>query len=315
MGKNLKRFALVLCVLALCVSTMAVTAFAAEDVRAEIPVSVSLKGTLPAADETFVVEMTPDDAANPMPEGTENGVYRLNLVGQTGGKITIPFTALGVYDYTVKQVPGSNENCVYDGSVYHVTVFVTNEEQGGYCVAVVVYRNEETEKRDDIVFDNVYANPDEITITAIKTMDGKTPADGAFTFQLLDSNGKVVSEVKNKGRDITFPALSFYKVGTYEYQIKEVAGTDTKIDYDETVYDVKIQVTKDGDYKAVLTYSVAGKAYEKAPVFANKTITVTDNTPKTGDEFNMMFYIGLMGVSAAVLVVLLVAKKKSAKKQ
>ena len=71
--KKMKRFALALCVLVLVVSTLGTVAYAAAPVNAKIPVTIHLEGTVPAEPETYVVELTPEKASNPMPAGTENG--------------------------------------------------------------------------------------------------------------------------------------------------------------------------------------------------------------------------------------------------
>ena len=309
--KKMKRFALALCVLVLVVSTLGTVAYAAAPVNAKIPVTIHLEGTVPAEPETYVVELTPEKASNPMPAGTENGVYRMEISGEGSGVMEITYNKVGVYNYTVKQIPGDNENCSYDASVYQVTVFVTNSETGGLNVSVVAYKDG-AEEKTDIEFTNDYADPDDVTINAIKTMDGKTPKDGAFTFQLLDESGKVIETAKNVGREITFGTMTFDKEGTYKYKIKEIKGDIKTIAYDTTVYDVIIEVTKnaEGDYEAKLTYMKNGKVYNGTPVFAN--VTINPEIPDTGDEGRIYTFAGIMAASAAAifLVVLLMKRQK-----
>ena len=310
MGKKLKRFALALCVLALYISTMSVAVFAAAPVTATIPVEIKLSGTEPAEAETFAVEMTAEDPAYPMPADAVDGVYTMAMEGASSGTIEIEYKKVGIYGYTVKQVPGTNSDCYYDANIYNVTVSVTNNEtMDGFVVTVAVHRNEEVEKTQ-IVFENRYANPDEVTFTAVKTMDGKTPKDGAFTFELLDSEGKLIETVKNVGQSVTFTTLSYYKAGTYEYQIKEVKGDTAGVIYDTSVYDVTVDVTKDeeGNYTAKLTYEKNGKALEAAPVFANKTQTTS---PDTGEGTMIYVMGGLMVLSLAGIIALVLLKKRS----
>lgn len=310
MGKTLKRFALALCVLALCISTMGTAVFAASTVTVNIPVRIALSGTEPAVPEAFVVEVTAADPAYPMPTGASNGIYRMAMEGKSSETIEIEFNAPGVYDYTVKQESGTNDDCCYDDAVYYVTVFVTNSETGsGYGLSVVVCRGEEAKKRDGILFENVYANPGGAVITAVKTLDSKPPEDGAFTFELLDSNGKQVKAATNVGKNVTFEMLRYDKAGTYKYQLREVQGSDSKIIYDKAVYDVTVEVVKDadGNYAATVTYERDGGIYTGAPVFANETKT---DSPRTGDDFQIWLWITLLVLSVTGTAATLVLGRK-----
>lgn len=308
MLKNMKRFALMLCVLVLCVSMLATVAFAAETATAHIPVKVTLGGTLPEDPETFVIQLTPEDAANPMPEGTVDGVYTTEIVGAGSALIEIDYEKTGVYHYTVTQLAGDNENCTYSTDVYRITVFVTNSENGGLDASVVAYCND-AEEKSEIIFHNEYADPDYVTIKVIKTMDGKTPADGAFSFMLIDEDGNTIT-VQNVGRDVVFPEMTFNKECTYEFTLKEVIGNDETICYDESVYKVVIEVVKnaEGDYEATVTYYKNGKVFSGTPVFAN--VTVNPEIPDTGDNNMIFLFAGAMVISAAAILVLLFKIKR-----
>ena len=314
MTKMMKRFALVLCLVALCVGMMSVAALAAYDpVTAEIPVHITLSGTLPETPDTFKVEMTADDPAFPMPEGAVDGVYVMELVGQSSGTLKITYDKLGVYSYTVKQLDIGNGDCYQDTHTYQVTAYVTNnEDYTGFDLAVIVVRDDSTEKRDDIIFENRYANPDYAQIVATKTMDKKTPKDGAFTFELLDAEGNVLQTVANDADgNVTFEPIYCYEIGTTTYTLREVAGTNKKIIYDKTEYTVVVDVTKDdnGDYVATVTYLKGEEAVEGA-AFANKTKPVV---PQTGDAAYPLLWGGIMAAALLAIVVVLVSMKKKEK--
>lgn len=312
--KRMKRIALMLCVLVLLVSTLGTVAFAAAPVNAKIPVTIQLTGTVPAERETYIVELTPEQTTNPMPANAENGVAHLEIVGQAAGAMEITYNKVGIYNYTVRQIAGENTDCVYDAAVYQVTVFVTNAKNGGFDVSVVAYKDGAAEK-SEIIFVNDYADPDEISISALKTMDGNTPKNGAFSFQLLDVSGKVVETVKNVGRNVNFSALSFNKAGTYHYKLKEVKGNVKTISYDKTVYDVVITVAKNAqnDYEAKLTYMKNDKVYSGTPVFSN--VTINPEVPKTGDEGSIFGAAGGMAISAAAIFVVLYMMKRQKKQE
>ena len=133
-----------------------------------------------------------------------------------------------------------------------------------------------------ITFQNSYkAEPANVTIEAVKKLEGGTLKEGQFTFQLKDKDGKAVAEVKNKEDGaIRFENLTFDSEGTYEYTISEVNDKQTGVTYDENVYKLTVSVTDDGS--GVLSAKVSG---DKA-TFTNhykatdeKTDTKTD--PKT----------------------------------
>lgn len=104
-----------------------------------------------------------------------------------------------------------------------------------------------------------------------KTLDGKQPEDGLFTFILKDEDGKTIQTQTNDGGNVTFDTLSFKKAGTYRYTITEKMGDRANIVYDDSVYTVEIHVTRSGDYHATVSYEKDGKAYTGTPVFENTT--------------------------------------------
>ena len=324
MMKNLKRFALVLCLVALCVSMMGVAAFAVsyDPVTATIPVEITLSGHLPEVPDTFQVELTADDPAFPMPEGSQDGVYIMELTddpadefGPTfGNTFDITYDKHGIYTYTVKQLELGNEDCYQDAHTYKVIAqVINNEDYTAFDLIVVVYRDDQTEKRDDIIFENRYAMPTEVQLSATKTMDGKTPKEGAFEFELLDAQGNVLETVSNNETgDVIFLPISYYKADTYTYIIREVKGNNDKIIYDQSQYTAVVNVEKDdnGDYTATLAYVKDDKPVDGA-AFANKTKPVT---PQTGDTANPLLWGGIMAAALIAIVVLLLAMKKKTKK-
>ncbi|MDU7125229.1 MAG: FctA domain-containing protein, partial [Streptococcus sp.] len=78
-----------------------------------------------------------------------------------------------------------------------------------------------------------------------KRLEGKTLEANAFTFELLE-NGNVIQTKKNAADgSIQFDPISYATVGTHTYTVREVAGTDTNIDYDPMNAVVTVNVTKD----------------------------------------------------------------------
>lgn len=163
----MKRWMRVICVMAMavvCSLTAALPAFAEETPGVEIPVSVSLSGTLPSPAEDFKITLKADDAAYPMPEGAENGTYSMTITGADKKALpTMRYSRVGIYTYTILQEAGSNKKCTYDGTVYYLKVTISNKidkETGKYngLEATAVLRTDPNNenKLDEALFKNVY---------------------------------------------------------------------------------------------------------------------------------------------------------------
>ncbi len=162
MKKNWRRVMAALLGVMMCL-TLSMTAVTAEEAeegypKVSIPVTIELKGDHPKTEDTFEVILTAKNGA-PMPEGSENGKYTLEIEGEdTVSFPAIEYTRVGVYEYTVYQKSGSNRYVDYDETVYDVTVYITNKEGGGYDVTVVAYEKG-GEDKCEIEFENRYDYP------------------------------------------------------------------------------------------------------------------------------------------------------------
>lgn len=159
MKSGLSKFALVLMNLILCLMTVMPAAFAeAGALTVQINAQVTLEGTQPDTPESMVIRLKAEDADNPMPDGQVGGIYDLTITG-AGAEAFPPmsFDALGVYKYTIEQLPGSYAGCEYDDRTYQLTVSVVNSEDGGYGIEVAIRETGKTEKIDTVLFHNVYA--------------------------------------------------------------------------------------------------------------------------------------------------------------
>lgn len=125
--------------LALCLLMLAAGALAAQaPAVVSLEVVTTLSGKLPRDPETFVVRLTAGDASTPMPGGQTGGTYDIgiagvNKTGNVGHFPGITFDHVGVYTYTLAQIPGSDRNCTYDSRSYTLTVNVL--KLGGHAAA------------------------------------------------------------------------------------------------------------------------------------------------------------------------------------
>ena len=140
------------------------------------------------------------------------------------------------------------------------------------------------------VFTNKVSNGEKsanVSITALKTLDGEPAAADAFNFTLAAKDDAPMPKgavggnrtvANGAGGAVNFGSITYDKAGTYTYTISEVepegAVDHVKdgITYDGTPRNVTVKVTAadDGSLSADVTYD--GKS--SLPVFANKTKTV-----------------------------------------
>ncbi|NMA96178.1 MAG: LPXTG cell wall anchor domain-containing protein [Clostridiales bacterium] len=158
MRKVLGKFMKTLLMLTLCLMLFKPMAFAMDIKSSGIPIKVSLDGSPPEAEEVYEIVIRAGDLTYPMPDDSEEGVFTMNISGEdTKGLPEIKFTSLGVYKYTISQKAGTNELATYDDSIYDLVVYVTNKEaEQGFEITNLLYRDGDTKKYDEIVFNNKY---------------------------------------------------------------------------------------------------------------------------------------------------------------
>lgn len=115
-----------------------------------------------------------------------------------------------------------------------------------------------------------------------------------------------------------FPTITYDRVGIYTYTVYQVAGTNQKCTYDDTVYTLMVTISNKEDYSGLEATAVLYPDSEgdKLPgaEFDNEYETVkptpTDpDAPKTGDESTPVLYAVLIAVSLGVIVCLFLTRK------
>ena len=156
------------------------------------------------------------------------------------------------FTYTIREVNDGAAGYTYDTHEETVTVTVTDNDDGS-LTAVEAY------DEDGAVFTNAYEATGSVQFggtKAIETETDRTLAEGEFTFQLKDADGKVVEEVKNTADgSFQFSALNYVQnaeqkdadTGTFTYTIVEVNDGKDGFTYDSHVCDVTVTVTDNGD--------------------------------------------------------------------
>lgn len=172
------------------------------------------------------------------------------------------------YVYTVSEQVGAATNGVtYDTTVFTATVTVTENAETHALEAQVAY-SKGGKAADVVAFSNSYAPAaTEVKLGASKVLSGEDLKEGQFSFQLKDTDGKVLQTAKNAADGtVGFEAISYDKPGTYGYSISEVNDAQKNVTYDAAEHQVTVTVTDDGAGHLVATVTYDG---DVAPVFKN----------------------------------------------
>ena len=230
-----------------------------DSVDVELTGTKTMDGEVPEAD-AFTFELKDKD-----------GNVIQTVANDAAGKVTfekLTFNTVGTYEYTITEKDAADEDVVYDKTEYKVVVTISypNNNYDAYVKDVKITNNGED---DAVEFENATRNPAEVVLTASKTMEDATPAEGAYSFTLTgkDDEGQDISMTKTNDGDglVTFDTMYFDNAETYEYTISEVRGVDPDTIYDRDVYTaiVEVRVPADGGdtFVAEVSYKKNGEAY------------------------------------------------------
>ena len=211
--------------------------------------------SLKAGEFTFKVASADADA--PMPEAREaqnkaNG--RVNFGTITYGKDDLGDAAEKTFTYKVTE-SGNHPGVSNDTETKTVKVTVKDDGKGHITAEL------NPKAAPLFTFNNTYRTASQDSsvtgqVSIKKALAGRAMEDGEFHFVLKDEKGKTVGNATNdKDGNITFPALTFQNVGTYNYTVEEVAGNDSHITYDTTSYRVSAVVTDNLDGTLKVTWT------------------------------------------------------------
>ena len=273
-----------------------------QEVKVKVSVTDNKNGTLGATatyggDEAVPTFANTKPTADVTVEATKtltgkaltDGAFAFGLYDQAGNevakgandrdgkvKLTVKGLNLGEYDYTLKEVAGSDSTITYDST--EVRVHVSVKAEGDKAKATVTYDG----KNDIPTFKNTYQPAEtSVTLAAKKAYvkSDSTPAalkGGEFAFDLYEGDltaeqlkGKQPIRSAKNGEDgtVTFPAINYTKAGEYKYTIVEKKGDLSHVTFDDAVHHAAVKVMdKAGKLDAAVAYD-GDKA--DAPTFTN----------------------------------------------
>lgn len=262
--------------------------------------------------DSFTFEIKPEsntagiETANmPMPNADaggdgSNNTVTLSAPTETDGKTAIfsfgkiTFDTPGTYVYKVTEVEGDNAGITYSKNVATITITVTDNHQGALVATVGIENN---------VFTNTYASELDYAagggLKIAKTFENATMREFSFMVTPKDDASAEKLDIDMAGE--TFTTKPGETVGddnashaevavldaaaeakftqadvddTYTYTVKETAGSDTGVTYDDTEYTVTITTEDDGQGGIKVTTTVTdGANYNESYVYDNDDAT------------------------------------------
>ena len=201
MKKIVRNAGSILLIAMMSILVFCTAALAAEAVSVKLPVTMKLSSYHPSTPEELVLVLTAKDETCPMPEGSVDGVYKKTVSGEGVKEFPeIVFPKVGIHEYTIHQEKGTHTRGTYDSTVYKVTIFVTNTEDGGLATTTVSYVDGVAEKQNEMAFSNSYRRPSsggggggssskpDPTQPTTSIVDNDTPLDdGNIITDIIDS--------------------------------------------------------------------------------------------------------------------------------
>ncbi len=253
-------------------------------VRKDLYVPAGLEGPADISGK-FTFTITGADEDTPLPQETQ--VTNPDADGGMAVFGEISYNRPGTYIYTVTEsgnVSGiTNDAQAASGKT--VTVQVTDKGDGTLSASA------STTVDEPLTFTNIYAaEPTAARITAVKKLKNVDLAQGAFNFELeAKTGGAPMPASSNASNDangtIVFGEITFSQPGTYEYTVKETAGSQTYYEYSEDTYTVTVTVTdnRDGTLSSVVRGDGSGAVFTNTYLAKSNEVTLSAEKRVNGE--------------------------------
>lgn len=185
-------------------------------------------------------------------QGNQVAILTTDAQGKAAGNLVFTDKDAGnVFTYTLTEINTQVPGVTYSTEKYTVTVTV--DYVSDVLTATAVVTDAAGKTVDAVTFVNEYAAaPTQATIQGTKTLTGRDLAEGEFSFQLFDAQGKLLETVKNSANGFAFQAIPYDAEGTYTYTVKELIPENAKnnvykgVTYDAKTYSVTVTVSDVG---------------------------------------------------------------------
>ncbi|QQK08203.1 Spy0128 family protein [Miniphocaeibacter halophilus] len=170
----------------------------------------------------------------------------------------------GEYTYTLTEEKGRDPDINYDEIIYKVKITASINEETNELETKIEYLNENGEAIEGLpVFNNTYIEPQpiEVEIVIEKELRGRKLKANQFSFVLegIENTKDVRLITRNDEYGFgSFEKLEFKEEGVYKYKIFERKGKDSKIKYDDVIYELEVKVELNSDNKLVAKICLNG---------------------------------------------------------
>lgn len=247
---------------------------------ATIPLSKTLTGRAPKANETFSFYLVrTDDTYKPLTgSNAYDATYNFGI-----GNASISLSGLnkaGTYHYKLTEIAGSEGGMVYDPAEYHITITVTDNQNGALVAsAPVIHKVGQADAVNTAAFVNTYTvtGTGDVTIGGEKELSGRAMVAGEFTMGLYSDaacTDELATAANRADGTFSFPTIHYtvadlgadYAHTVYTYYVKEIVPDDAVLNastgkyekngvtYDDTVHTVTVTVSH-ADGKLTVTPS------------------------------------------------------------
>ena len=223
------------------------------------------------------------------------GEFAFNLLDKDGklvqtttndaeGNVTfseLKLNTIGSYTYTICEVDGKLGYMTYDDSTYTVTFSVYDAKDGTLAATEPVYSlNDKTFTTAEFINHYTAELPADasFSLSATKTLTGRSIIDGEFFFTLEDEGGNIVATASSDAEgNIQFPAVGLKNVQA-AYTALLAAAEPVQPAAEPTPAEDEQPVKIEDSEQAPLETAVAANSLEDTPA------VVTDAEPETDPE-------------------------------
>lgn len=284
-----------------------------------LPVAIKkITGPARPSEKTFMFEIKAADGSTaPLPASTVTAVIGEGTAAAFG-EVTFDKAGTYLYDIFERDLDDSYKGYTKDDSVYRLEVTVKDVD-GKLTAGYRLLRN--NKETGELVFVNDYSpKAVETELEIEKQVKGDAPSSKEnYRFEITAADGaplplEIKLSILGKGKG-KFGKWTYTQAGTYVYTVREIAGANSKCEYDKTVYTVTDVVT-DNDGVLEMTRTItSGKKTVNSIVFLNtyKTVKPKTNKPKgkqpedtppdTGSKHSAGTCFGAVIVLAAALCI------------
>ena len=217
----------------------------------------TVNAAAPSAQQIFSFELT-SGANTPSVHQTKQNA------GETVTFDPLQYTladAGNAYVYFLEETSSDGQGYTMDKTVYTIRVRV--EDNGDGTLKLTATASNGQNPVTLLTFDNTYEASGKLSLKALKTVNGKEPAeDQRYTFELASgANTPALNQIKeNELGLVTFDDIAYTRADagkTYQYTVRETAQDDGGLTVDKTIYTVTVDIADNGDgtLRVTPTYS------------------------------------------------------------